>query len=129
MMRFLQSLIILLIVLAHLSAVAVAAATTWPSLFESGSYERDVKSAKVIKIAKFAINEHNKRSNANLKLVKILSCRENVYTIDDSFSLELLAKDGSDTTNKYLAHLFETKDYWFRPSTHPFELQTFQLAQ
>ncbi|MED6118591.1 hypothetical protein PIB30_004196 [Stylosanthes scabra] len=126
MMRF-HSLVIMLLLFAHVSAVAVAD-TTWPSLFGVGSYERDVKSAKVIKIAKFTINEHNKRSNANLKLVRILSCRENVYTIDNSFSLELLAKDGTDTTNKYLAHLFETKDYWFRHTTVPFQLETFELA-
>ncbi|KAL1358633.1 hypothetical protein HN51_003888 [Arachis hypogaea] len=128
-MRF-HSLIILFL-FAHLSAVTVAAAAAWPEseLLATISHERDVKSPKVIKIAKFAINEQNKRSKAKLKLVKILRCTENVYTIDNSFSLELLAKHGTRTTKKYLAHLFETKDYWFRPSTNQFELESFELAQ
>ncbi|MED6121718.1 hypothetical protein PIB30_032855 [Stylosanthes scabra] len=112
-MRF-HSLVIIALLFAHLfSAVAVVAITLWP----------DVNSGKVTKIANFAINEHNKRSNANLTLVSILSCSENVFAVDSSFSLELLAKDGKDTTNKYLAHVFEA-----RFTTDRFQLKAFELT-
>ncbi|KAL1320352.1 hypothetical protein AAHE18_14G051600 [Arachis hypogaea] len=77
----------------------------------------DVDDPAVIEMAKFAIAEHNKRSNGkNLKLAYILSCMGFAYAI---YSLELLANDGA-ITNKYLAQLLQT--------TPMYELQSFELA-
>ncbi|MED6121719.1 hypothetical protein PIB30_032856 [Stylosanthes scabra] len=77
----------------------------------------DVDDPAVIEMAKFAIAEHNERSNGNLlELAHILSCTGYTYAF---YSLELLANDGA-ITNKYLARLLHTKANY--------ELQSFQLV-
>ncbi|MED6121714.1 hypothetical protein PIB30_032851 [Stylosanthes scabra] len=75
----------------------------------------------VINMAKFAVSEHNKISNANLELTQILSCTAMHYTLSDSYYLELLATDGVHT-NKYFAHVY---DGYFRSGIL---LRSFQLA-
>ncbi|MED6118594.1 hypothetical protein PIB30_004199 [Stylosanthes scabra] len=72
-------------------------------------------------MAIFAVTEHNKRSNANLKLAQILSCRGFTSSITNTYALELLVIDGVDT-KKYLARL--TYDM----ITPAYKLQSFELT-
>ncbi|MED6121717.1 hypothetical protein PIB30_032854 [Stylosanthes scabra] len=60
----------------------------------------------VIEMANFAVTEHNKRSNANLKLAQILSCRGFIFTTTNIYTLELLVNDRADT-KKYSARLID----------------------
>ncbi|KAL1320358.1 hypothetical protein HN51_065081 [Arachis hypogaea] len=81
----------------------------------------NVKESWVIEIAKFAVTEHNKRSSANLKLEKLLSCRASSSAFSSTYTLELLANNGAET-NKYTAQLLEII------TSSTYKLQTFELA-
>ncbi|XP_052116381.1 cysteine proteinase inhibitor 5 [Arachis duranensis] len=83
----------------------------------------DVNDPHVVEIANFAITEHNHKSNANLKLVKIESCNRQVHgVLGNSYQLVLLASN--ETTE-------ETNKYWVRLGIQPSEkyvLGSFILA-
>ncbi|KAL1320353.1 cysteine proteinase inhibitor-like [Arachis ipaensis] len=81
----------------------------------------NVNDGLVIEMANFAVTEHNKRTNANLKLAQILSCKAFLSAISNTYTIELLANDIAET-KKYTARLIEI----FTDSTY--KLQSFQLA-
>ncbi|RYR12064.1 hypothetical protein Ahy_B04g069588 [Arachis hypogaea] len=84
-------IIISLLVLGSLSAFAVTC--TKPM---------DVNDHRVVQIALFAITEYNHNYNANLKLVKIVSCVTEARRGGDLHQLVLLASKGTTReTNKY----------------------------
>ncbi|QHO06187.1 Cysteine proteinase inhibitor [Arachis hypogaea] len=82
----------------------------------------NVEEPWVIEMANFAVTEHNKRSNANLKLAQVLSCGAvSASPISNIYTLRLLANDGVET-HKYTAQLIQM----FLSSTY--NLQSFELA-
>ncbi|RYR63303.1 hypothetical protein Ahy_A04g021112 [Arachis hypogaea] len=72
----------------------------------------------VIEMANFAVTEHNKRSNANLKLAQVAVSASPIRNI---YTLQLLADDGVET-HKYTAQLIQM----FLSSMY--NLQSFELA-
>ncbi|MED6189794.1 hypothetical protein PIB30_099487 [Stylosanthes scabra] len=80
----------------------------------------DVNDPGAIELANFAVTEHNKRSNENLKLAEILSCKGYGYALGNLYFIKLLAINGTQT-NKYGAQVHE----FLLPTS--FSLESFQL--
>ncbi|XP_057755382.1 uncharacterized protein LOC130974525 [Arachis stenosperma] len=119
--------LIIIILIAPLSAF-FAVADPW-----SGSatlifrVDLDVDNPKVIMIAKFAVDEQNKRSNTNLNLMRVVSCTEDFHLIGGLFLLELLADNGIQI-DKYTAMVIERPNFRFTLRPLEYELTSFELA-
>ncbi|MED6118592.1 hypothetical protein PIB30_004197 [Stylosanthes scabra] len=89
--------------------------------------ELEVESPEVINIANFAVNEQNKRSNENLNLVRILSCKEDLHIIGNSYFLDLLLHNGV-RINRYMATVIERPNFPFILRPVQYELASFELS-
>ncbi|MED6121715.1 hypothetical protein PIB30_032852 [Stylosanthes scabra] len=118
----------LIIILTAPFCALLATADPWPgSASLIFAVDLNVDSPEVIHIANFAVYEQNKRSNENLNLVRILSCREAVRILDNSYSLELLVHNGVQI-NRYMATVIERPNFRFTLRPFEYELASFELS-
>ncbi|KAL1320397.1 hypothetical protein HN51_065120 [Arachis hypogaea] len=119
-MRSYCHIMVFLFLLDSLCYSSLAMVTAWPVIYKSPMI-LNVEEAWVIEMAILAVKEHNKRSKANLKLEKLLSCVADVSPIDTIYILQLLARDGLHT-HKYTAQLIQTA------SSSAYKLRRFERA-
>ncbi|KAF8082951.1 hypothetical protein N665_0799s0009 [Sinapis alba] len=90
-----KSLICLSLILLPLIAVVEGNLGGWKEI-------KNLSDPNVVSLAKYAVDEHNKQSKANLVFVKIVQGKEQVVS-GKKYSLRIAAKDGGGEIKNYEA--------------------------
>ncbi|CAH2078877.1 unnamed protein product [Thlaspi arvense] len=94
-----KSLICLSLILLPLISVVEGNLGGWKEI-------KDISDPNVVALAKYAIDEHNKESKANLVYVKIVKGKEQVVS-GKKYDLTIAAKNGGGATKNYEAVVVE----------------------
>ncbi|XP_018465130.1 cysteine proteinase inhibitor 4 [Raphanus sativus] len=94
-----KSLICLSLILLPLIAVVEGNLGGWKNI-------ENLSDPNVVSLAKYAVDEHNKQSKANLVFVKIVEGKEQVVS-GKKYDLKIAAKDGGGATKNYEAVVVE----------------------
>ncbi|MED6155358.1 hypothetical protein PIB30_004372 [Stylosanthes scabra] len=82
--------------------------------------EGSQNSVEIQNLARFAVEEHNKKSNSRLEFVRVISAKEQVVA-GSIYEISLEAKDGEKN------QVYEAK-VWVKPWLNFKELQEFKLV-
>ncbi|KAF3495516.1 hypothetical protein F2Q69_00060102 [Brassica cretica] len=94
-----KSLVCLSLILLPLIAVVEGNLGGWKKI-------DNLSDPNVVSLAKYAVDEHNKQSKANLVFVKIVEGKEQVIN-GKKYDLKIAAKDGGGVTKNYEAVVVE----------------------